>query len=113
MNPYFSNGIIMPILVTLSKALILLFALKGSAFAEQPTNVVGSVHSDAQETSEKWLSVSEIVNNILKLGYHDINEIELSDDGMYYEIDAYTRGGQKVEIELDAVTGAILEIDEH
>ena len=57
------------------------------------------------------ISISQVVELVTERGFTQINEIELSDDGDEYEVKARDSQQRKVEIEVDARSGAIIEID--
>ena len=57
------------------------------------------------------ISISQLVELVTERGFTQINEIELSDDGDEYEVKARDSQQRKVEIEVDARSGVIIEID--
>lgn len=63
------------------------------------------------DDDKKPLSISEIVKIVTDQGYRDIRKIEFSKRENEYEVKARNAEGKKVEIELDASTGKILEIE--
>ena len=60
------------------------------------------------EPRSAWMSVEQAMAASAKAGY-DAYEIE-ADDGCY-EIDARNKAGQKVDIHLHPVTGAIVHVE--
>ena len=64
----------------------------------------------AAEDSRQPLPISEIVKIVTANGFTDIRKIELSHDDEY-EVKARDNKGKKKEIELDAYTGKILEVE--
>ena len=59
--------------------------------------------------SESYLSEDAISARVAELGFTSVEEIEL-DDGKY-EIEAVDAQGREVEIELDAITGEVIELE--
>lgn len=57
------------------------------------------------------IPISQVVELIIKRGFSQISEIELSDNQDKYEVKAFDSQRCKVEIEMDAHTGVIVEID--
>ena len=55
-------------------------------------------------------SVEEVVNKLADLGYTEIEDFDVEWDE--YEVEAVTPGGEEVEIDIDPITGRILEIEE-
>ena len=57
------------------------------------------------------VAVGEIVDLVTERGFTKISEIELSDDHDMYEVKALDSKQRKVEIEMDAYSGIIVELD--
>lgn len=57
------------------------------------------------------IPILEVVNRAIENGYSDIREIELSNRGKVYELEAHDSHGQEVEIKIDATTGVILKVE--
>lgn len=57
------------------------------------------------------LPISEVVKKVTMLGFTDIRKIEFSRSDDEYEIKARNAKGQKVEIEMNAHTGEIKEVE--
>ncbi len=55
------------------------------------------------------LGVAQIVDILRRQGFHSFEEIEY--EGRYYEVEARDAKGREVEIEIDARTGTILDIE--
>ena len=70
-----------------------------------------SVLATPASDTEQVLDITDIVQILVDQGYQDIHKIELSDDLKEYEVKARNSKGQKVEIELDAANGKIIDID--
>ena len=66
--------------------------------------------TSAREPAEP-IAIHEVIDRVTDRGFDNISEIELSDDGDKYEVKAYDEKRRKVEIEMDARDGTILEID--
>ncbi|MFA7503499.1 MAG: PepSY domain-containing protein [Burkholderiaceae bacterium] len=56
------------------------------------------------------LTIGQIYEQLTAAGYTRIKEIELDDDDEY-EVEAIDRRGRKVELEIDARTGRITDVD--
>ncbi|WP_230533865.1 PepSY domain-containing protein [Microvirga roseola] len=54
---------------------------------------------------------SQIVARLRDLGYRDIHDFDVEYD--HYEVEALSPSGEEVELEIDPVTGAILDIEEN
>ena len=74
----------------------LLWLCPGLALADEPPALV---------------TVSEIVDRVTERGFTQISEIELSDDHDMFEIKALDSEQRKVEIEMDAYSAIIVELD--
>ncbi len=57
-----------------------------------------------------WKRPSEIVAKLRELGYRNFHDFDIG--FRRYEVEATAPNGEEVEIELDPITGAILEVDE-
>lgn len=57
------------------------------------------------------VAVSKIVDLVSERGFTQISDIELSDDHDMYEVKALDSEQRKVEIEMDAYSGIIVEFD--
>lgn len=57
------------------------------------------------EANSKWLSIPQIHDRLEAAGYGNIDEIERERDG--YEVKATDREGQRVELEVDPLTGGV------
>ena len=57
------------------------------------------------------ITIDQVVEVVTKQGFNQISEIELSDDHNKYEVKALDSQRRRVEIELDARSGVIIEID--
>ena len=59
----------------------------------------------AVDANGKWLSIPQIHDKLEAAGYGNIDEIERERDG--YEVKATDRDGQRVELEVDPLTGGV------
>ena len=75
---------------------VLLWLCPGFAAASEPPDLI---------------TVSKVVDLITERGFEQITEIELSDDRDKYEVKARDSQRRKVEIEVDARSGVIIEIE--
>jgi hypothetical protein len=58
-----------------------------------------------------WRMPSEVVARLRELGYTGIDDFDV--EYGEYEVEAQTPDGEAVEIEINPVTGAIMDIDEN
>lgn len=65
----------------------------------------------AASEPQDLITISQVAELVTERGFEQIHEIELSDDGDKYEVKARDSQRRKVEIEVDARSGAIIEID--
>ena len=61
--------------------------------------------NSAADANAKWLSIPQIHDKLEAAGYENIVEIERERDG--YEVKATDRDGQRVELEVDPLTGGV------
>lgn len=57
--------------------------------------------------AEQWLEIPAIYEKLTAAGYSNINEIERDRDG--YDVEATNPAGERVELLVDPVTGAVLD----
>lgn len=62
---------------------------------------------DARPEASSRLSIAQVVERLAAQGYRDIDGIER--EGGTYEVDARTSAGDRVELRVDAYSGAILK----
>ena len=79
--------------------------------------------SDAEQASERMMgrlyvrelptywTPSEVVARLQELGYSQITDFDV--EWNHYEVEALAPNGEEVEIEIDPVTGQILDIEEN
>ena len=65
----------------------------------------------AASEPQDLITISKVVDLVTERGFEQISEIELSDDGDKYEVKARDSQRRKVEIEVDARSDVIIEID--
>ena len=63
------------------------------------------------EEEKQPLPISQIVKIVTDQGYRDIRKVEFSEDDGEYEVKARNASGKKVEIDMNAYTGKILEVE--
>ena len=69
-------------------------------------SMTGVAHSE--ETSV--VDVAQVFELLTDAGYQQISEIELSDNRKVYEIEAVSSEYEKVDIEVDAIRGTIINV---
>lgn len=89
-------------------------ALAGAASASEQRAPMGSHHeshatADTQSAAA-FLPAAAVLEQLTKQGYSAFTDIEL-DDGRY-ELKGRDAEGRKVEIDVDARTGAILKVEQ-
>lgn len=73
-------------------------------------NGTGSTLGTAATTGQDgWLTLHEVQLKLEALGYRELTKIEREDDK--YEVKATDPQGQRVEIDVDPVTGAVLDTE--
>lgn len=72
---------------------------------------IGLTQFAQADEKQQPISISDIVKTVTAQGYNDIRKIELSHDDGEYEVKARRADGKKVEIDIDAYTGKILEVE--
>ncbi|HUF56663.1 MAG TPA: PepSY domain-containing protein [Thermohalobaculum sp.] len=77
---------------------------------EAQAAVAGLIGEEYMDAAELPMSVTAVVAHLEELGYTEIEEFRV-EDGVY-EIEATDPEGEEVEIDLDPVTGEIMESEE-
>ena len=79
-------------------------------FEEAQKDVAELTATEFEGANALPLSVTAVVGLLEELGYTDIEDFDVDRDE--YEVEATNPEGIEVEIELDPVTGEILEVEE-
>lgn len=74
-----------------------------------PALAQNSLGTSATTGQGNWLTLHEVQLKVEALGYREITKIERDDDK--YEIKAIDAEGRRVELDVDPVTGAILDTE--
>jgi mono/diheme cytochrome c family protein len=75
------------------------------------TDASGDDDASAQ-TGRRAMALEDIIRRLGREGYSDIREVE-REDGDYYEVYARAPDGRRVELEVDALTGKILDREDN
>jgi hypothetical protein len=65
--------------------------------------------TSAAPAQSNWLSIKDVLNKLEAAGYSDFREIDL--DKNKYEVKATDPQGQRVELDVDPVTGDVLKTE--
>ncbi len=77
------------------------------AFAQ---NAAPAVTSTAPATAQSnWMSIKDVLTKLEAAGYRDFREVERDDNR--YEVKATDPQGQRVELDVDPVTGDVLKTE--
>ncbi|HAF56345.1 MAG TPA: PepSY domain-containing protein [Thauera sp.] len=76
------------------------------ASAQSPAPAATSAAPAAQSN---WMSIKDLLNKLEAAGYRDFREVERDDNR--YEVKAVDPQGQRVELDVDPVTGDILKTE--
>lgn len=60
----------------------------------------------AQNATTNWMDPNQVISNLESAGYTDVRDLE-RDDGIY-EAEATNASGQRVDLDIDPSTGAVL-----
>lgn len=92
-------------------------AASGAAYASgpqapgQPHHAAHAAHATGDNQSASgFLSAAAVLDQLTKQGYSGFTDVEL-DDGKY-ELEGRDAEGRKVELDVDARTGAILKVEQ-
>ncbi len=91
--------------LALSGGLIGAGAAIAPAFAQNASPAVTS----AAPAQSNWLSIKDVLNKLEAAGYTDFREVER--DRNKYEVKATDPQGQRVELDVDPLTGDILKTE--
>ncbi|HRM68062.1 MAG TPA: PepSY domain-containing protein [Thauera phenylacetica] len=91
---------------TLLSALALATGLVAGGALVAP--VIAQDATSAANATRNWLSIPQIHDKLEAAGYTEIEQIERDRDG--YEVKATDREGQRVELEVDPLTGEVTKI---
>ena len=72
------------------------------------TAIAASSAADRENTSADWLTIPAIYEKVTAAGYADIHEIERERRG--YDVEAYDRHGDRVELFVDPTNGEVLDV---
>ena len=78
------------------------------AFA-QNTAPAASATATAPAAQSNWMSIKDVLTKLEAAGYRDFREVERDDNR--YEVKATDPQGQRVELDVDPVTGDVLKTE--
>ena len=78
------------------------------AFA-QNTVPAASATAVAPAAQSSWMSIKDVLDKLEAAGYRDFREVERDDNR--YEVKATDPQGQRVELDVDPVTGDVLKTE--
>ncbi|WP_153163634.1 PepSY domain-containing protein [Zoogloea sp. 1C4] len=77
------------------------------AFAQSTAPAITSA-APATATSN-WMSIKDVLNKLEAVGYRDFREVDRDDN--LYEVKAVDPQGQRVELDVDPITGQVLRVE--
>ncbi len=78
----------------------------GAAIAPAFAQNAAPAATSAAPVQSNWMSIKDVLNKLEAAGYRDFREVERDDNR--YEVKATDPQGQRVELDVDPVTGDVL-----
>ena len=79
------------------------------AFAQNAAPAATPAAATAPAAQSNWLSIKDVLGKLEAAGYRDFREVEREKDK--YEVKATDPQGQRVELDVDPVTGDVLKTE--
>ena len=79
------------------------------AFAQTATPAATPAAATTPAAQSNWLSIKDVLTKLEAAGYRDFREVEPDKDK--YEVKATDPQGQRVELDVDPVTGDVLKTE--
>lgn len=79
------------------------------AFAQNAAPAATPATATAPAAQSNWLSIKDVLGKLEAAGYRDFREVERDKDK--YEVKATDPQGQRVEMDVDPVTGDVLKTE--
>ena len=81
----------------------------GAAIAPPVAQNAAPAATSAAPVQSNWMSIKDVLNKLEAAGYRDFREVERDDNR--YEVKATDPQGQRVELDVDPVTGDVLKTE--
>ena len=81
----------------------------GAAIAPAFAQNAAPAATSAAPVQSNWMSIKDVLNKLEAAGYRDFREVERDDNR--YEVKATDPQGQRVELDVDPVTGDVLKTE--
>lgn len=81
----------------------------GAAIAPAFAQNAAPAATSAAPVQSSWMSIKDVLNKLEAAGYRDFREVERDDNR--YEVKATDPQGQRVELDVDPVTGDVLKTE--
>ena len=81
----------------------------GAAIAPAFAQNAAPAATSAAPVQSNWMSIKDVLNKLEAAGYRDFREVER--DKNKYEVKATDPQGQRVEMDVDPVTGDVLKTE--
>ena len=81
----------------------------GAAIAPAFAQNAAPAATSAAPVQSNWMSIKDVLNKLEAAGYRDFREVERDDNR--YEVKTTDPQGQRVELDVDPVTGDVLKTE--
>ena len=81
----------------------------GAAIAPAFAQNAAPAATSAAPVQSNWMSIKDVLNKLEAAGYRDFREVERDDNR--YEVKATDPQGQRVELDVNPVTGDVLKTE--
>ena len=81
----------------------------GAAIAPAFAQNAAPAATSTAPVQSNWMSIKDVLNKLEAAGYRDFREVERDDNR--YEVKATDPQGQRVELDVDPVTGDVLKTE--
>ena len=81
----------------------------GAAIAPAFAQNAAPAATSAAPVQSNWMSIKDVLNKLEAAGYRDFREVERDDNR--YDVKATDPQGQRVELDVDPVTGDVLKTE--
>ena len=95
--------------LALSAGIIGAGAAIAPAFAQNAAPAAMSANATTPAAQSNWLSIKDVLAKLETAGYRDFREVERESNK--YEVKATDPQGQRVELDVDPVTGDVLKTE--